>query len=107
MSVLDEAKAAVEGPRACDYGPPHVNHGCTAVLVRAYLRRKYGETVDFDALDVCAFNILQKLSRLAHTPDHHDSLVDIAGYAANWDMILATRASSDMVAAAYLDLASG
>lgn len=87
MSVLAEAKAAVDGARNRDYGPPNVNHGCTAALVEAYLQRKYG-VATFDALDVCAFNILQKISRLAHTPDHHDSLVDICGYSRNWEIIL-------------------
>lgn len=87
MSILDEAAAAVHGPRASDYGAPHVNHACTAALMLSYLERKYG-AASFDALDVCAFNVLQKISRLANTPDHHDSLVDIAGYAANWEMIL-------------------
>lgn len=87
MSILDEAQAAVNGPRQKDYGHPSVNHGCTAALVQAYLQRKYGPAARFDALDVCAFNICQKLSRLANTPDHHDSLVDIAGYSENWQSI--------------------
>ena len=84
MSVLDEAKAAVEGPRNDDYGAPFVNHGTTAKLVEAYLTRRYGNA-HFDAQDVCEFNILQKVSRLANSPGHHDSLVDIAGYASNWE----------------------
>lgn len=88
MSILDEAKAAVEGARHKDYGHPSVNHGCTAAMVEAYLRRRYGGSVSFDAIDVCAFNILQKISRLANSPSHHDSLVDIAGYAENWATIV-------------------
>lgn len=88
MSVLHEADKAVNGARHKDYGHPRVNHGCTAALMRAFLERRYGGSVAFDALDVCAFNILQKVSRLANTPNHHDSLVDICGYAENWERIL-------------------
>jgi hypothetical protein len=51
-----------------------------------------------DAYDVCVFNMVQKLSRTAHQlrtegRPHRDSLVDIAGYAANMDMINRERRS--------------
>lgn len=88
MSILKEAQAAVEGARQKDYGHPRENHGCTGALVQAYLQRKYGPAAKFDAVDVCAFNILQKVSRLANTPNHHDSFVDIAGYSENWATIV-------------------
>lgn len=91
MSVLEEATAVVEGPRGQDYGAPRVNHGCTAELMRAYLIRRYGPGAAFDHRDVCIFNMLQKISRLAHTPGHHDSLVDIAGYARNYEMLSPER----------------
>jgi len=35
-----------------------------------------------------AYMICVKLARLSETPDHLDSLVDIAGYARTWAMIL-------------------
>ena len=88
MSVLAEAAEVVDGPRQSDYGHPHENHGCTAALMAAYLCRKYGRDQRFDALDVCVFNVLQKVSQLANTPDHHDSLVDICGYVRNYEMVL-------------------
>ena len=105
--ILDTAKEAVHGDRARDYGHPAVNHTCTADLFRAYLHRRYG-TAKFDAIDVCAFNILQKISRIANTPDHVDSLVDLAGYAENWAMVLhvveAERAAFEQ---GYKDVAGG
>lgn len=73
--------------------------------MEAYLRKKYG-AARFDALDVCAFNMLQKISRLAHTKDHRDSLVDICGYAANWESILGMMEASTL-ATEYIDLAGG
>ena len=90
MSVLATAQKLVgdgEGARPAAYGHPSDNHGCTAALMLRYLERRYG-VASFDALDVCAFNMLQKLSRLANSPNHLDSLVDICGYARNWEMIL-------------------
>jgi len=87
VSILDTAAEVVHGDRARDYGHPSANHACTAEMVEAYLRRRYG-SASFDAQDVCMFNILQKVSRLAHTPGHLDSLADVAGYAANVEMLV-------------------
>ena len=97
--ILDEAKVLVSQNRRDAYGSPAQNHGATADLFSAYLKRRYGsqmtaptidEAGDFiwqactlDAQDVCVFNICQKISRLANTPGHQESLIDIAGYAAN------------------------
>ena len=82
-----EANGGVEQlteERGSVYGPPIMNHTATADLFFEYLKRRYaGLDLTLDALDVCAFNILQKLSRLGETPDHEDSWRDIAGYAAN------------------------
>lgn len=76
-------------------------------MMQAYLQRKYG-AARFDALDVCAFNVLQKLSRLANTPDHHDSQVDIAGYIANWEMILDKWSDgTGQTKTDYVDIAGG
>lgn len=77
-------------------------------MVQAYLRKKYGESQRFDALDVCMFNVLQKVSRLAHTKDHRDSLVDICGYVANYESILTKWGdATDVVATEYVYVAAG
>jgi hypothetical protein len=88
--ILEIAASAVSGDRLANYGTPMLNHGATAQMFSAYMQRKYGERMVtiFDAHDVCVFNICQKLSRLANTPWHEDSLVDIAGYVANIGTIL-------------------
>lgn len=85
MTVLDEAARIVHGSRQHDYGHPADNHACTALMWTAYLQRRYQITVDLDAHDVCLLNILQKTSRDAYHRKR-DTLVDIAGYAANADM---------------------
>lgn len=40
------------------------------------------------ALDHAAYMIFVKLARLAMTPDHRDSLLDIQGYAKTYEMCL-------------------
>ncbi len=75
-SILDESAAAITGDRNAHYGPPEINHVRTAKFYSAYL----GITIS--ARQVCALNVLQKLSRDVNA-EKHDNLVDIIGYAAN------------------------
>lgn len=86
-SILDEAARIVNGDRQQSYGHPRDNHECTAELWNAYInRREIGYHKGFDAYDVCMLNILQKISRLANSRER-DGLVDIAGFAANAEMV--------------------
>ena len=75
-AVLAEARAAVNGARNDSYDEPESNFERIASLWSAYLGREITPT------DVAVMNVLQKVGRLMHTPDHWDSWVDIAGYAA-------------------------
>lgn len=86
QSVLSEAARLVDGDRQTAYGHPRDNHRCTAELWNAYIKRRYHVIVQLDAYDVCMLNILQKMSRLAHTRQR-DGLVDIAGFARNAEMV--------------------
>jgi hypothetical protein len=65
--ILDE--------RGKDYGDPVVNHARIAELWTAYL----GHDVTAHQVAICF--ILAKISRLAQSPGHLDSYVDIDGYA--------------------------
>ena len=60
------------------YGPASVNLDSTASMWDAYLRNRNPGPLTIQ--DVCYMNILQKISRLARTPDHKDSLDDIPAY---------------------------
>lgn len=73
MSILNEASAVVE-QRGSVYGPPHKDFKRTAALWSAYLG------VELTPAQVTACMMLLKISRLAETPDHRDSVLDIAGY---------------------------
>lgn len=85
-ALLAEAAKIVTGARRNAYGNPEDNFKTIADLWTTYLHRRGADFTDPEqkvaATDVAAMMILMKTARLAETPDHHDSLVDIAGYAA-------------------------
>ena len=81
-TILEEASRVVDGERMESYGRPTENHQRTADLWSAYLGRRI--TAD----QVCMLNLLQKISRHAHSWKR-DNLVDIAGYARNAEMVAA------------------
>lgn len=85
VDVLSEASRVVDGNRRNDYGTPLENHARTARFWSAYLGKALLPE------DVCMLNILQKISRGMHTVTH-DTLVDIAGYARNIQIIKQEKA---------------
>lgn len=80
-SILDEAARITSRDRQDVYGHPADDYGRTAAMWSAYL----GVPVSAEQAMVCM--ILVKVSRLANTPGHRDSLVDIAGYARCIEML--------------------
>lgn len=78
ISVLDEAKACVCGPRRRDYGTPDENFGRIADLWNVHLKDKLAKPMTPG--DVAMMMILLKVARQANSPKR-DNLVDIAGYA--------------------------
>lgn len=80
--VLNAALAAVDR-RPKSYGPPEQNFERIALMWSTYLYSVKGSgVVSIGLTDVAAMMILMKVARLIETPDHADSWVDIAGYAA-------------------------
>jgi hypothetical protein len=83
--LLRQALALTTGARAEAYGHPSVNLARTANLMNAYLSEL---DRDLTIVDVAALMVCVKLARLQQSPDHFDSLLDIAGYmSAAWDGI--------------------
>jgi hypothetical protein len=74
--VLDLAATAVLSDRNNTYGEPEDNFARIANLWASY----YG--MPFTCENVAIMQLLVKVARLARTPAHLDSWVDIAGYAA-------------------------
>ena len=72
--------------RGAEYGPPSENHARTVRLWNAYLASR--PNVPLNTTDVCFLNILQKIARsLSDAGPSPDTLLDIAGYAKNIELI--------------------
>jgi hypothetical protein len=86
LTILQRAQELIFGDRAKSYGPASENHGNTAAFYRLWVTARYqGQAFQDDAFDSLAFNIGQKLSRLAFNLRttgriHEDSVLDGAGY---------------------------
>ena len=76
---LQEALTIVRGARNKDYGDPAEDYARTAALWSAYLG------VPITARQAAMCMCLVKVSRLANSPAHKDSMVDLAGYAAVYE----------------------
>lgn len=81
-SLLEEAGSYVHTDRNSNYGDPEDNFGVIAEIMTAYLSRRFGVRIPIAPYDVSNLMFAVKLGRLAHNPLHHDSYVDMAGYAA-------------------------
>ena len=77
ITTLDE----VLNNRGKDYGSPRHNHQIAADLFNAYLKRHPNKD-NLQPEDTMVLMVLIKIARLVSTPQHVDSLLDIAGYAA-------------------------
>lgn len=89
--ILRVAEELINGERARTYGPPETSFGRIAKLWSAMGFRVLppaGEDVDGylyrepNAVDVALALTQLKVSRIISSPDHEDSWVDAAGYAA-------------------------
>lgn len=90
--LLREALSITTGARAEAYGHPSVNLERTARLLDAYLD---GIDRPLTVGDVAAVMTCVKLARLHQSPDHYDSLLDVAGYmGAAWDAITTNGGNS-------------
>lgn len=78
--LLKEALNVVE-KRGLNYGKPENNFNRIALFWTDYLEQREHQGYISEA-DVAAMMILMKVARLMEKPDHLDSWLDIAGYAA-------------------------
>lgn len=83
VSILEEAEDLTNHARQNDYGHPADDFAKIAIMTKPILE----SDID-DRLKHALYMIQVKVARLLNTPDHYDSIVDIAGYANTYDMIL-------------------
>ncbi len=74
--ILSKAESLGNGTRAKGYGDAHENHARIAKMWSALLDTE----VSVEQVYQCMIAV--KLARLAVTPEHEDSWVDICGYGA-------------------------
>lgn len=85
-TVCQEADRLVSNDRAEVYGHPLDDFEKVVRAAKA-LQIDPTESPEAHAL----YMIIVKLARLSNSPGHHDSIVDICGYAKTYDMILEER----------------
>lgn len=74
--VLDRAKHLISNDRIKHYGPPKENFARLAKLWSVVI----GTDITAAQVAICLAQL--KIARLIETPDHEDSWIDLAGYAA-------------------------
>ncbi len=89
-SILEIAGSAVHGDRGDDYGHPYHDFSRTAGAWNALF--------GWDATpeQVAMAMIIVKLSRLTNDPTKRDSIVDVAGYAETFDMVMNYKNNLDV-----------
>lgn len=86
-TLLQQAHEIIHGDREQTYGDPGKNLRLIAEYWSAHLSATTGEKITLTPIDVCGMMILLKQARLANSPTHRDSLLDIAGYAGLQDRV--------------------
>ena len=74
--ILQKAESSVNGPRAKDYGDAYENHDRIAKIWSVILDKEITVSQVYQCM------VAVKQARLIISPNHEDSWVDIAGYAA-------------------------
>lgn len=81
-AVLDAAERAVNGSRQAVYAGPEQNFARIRDLWNTHIYNRTGQISTLTSTDVATMLVLVKIARLAASPSHLDSWIDIAGYAA-------------------------
>ena len=91
QSLLTEADALINGQRQEDYGDKLQNFAQIAMGLQMILAPKLQHGQEITPEDVAMCMIQVKIARLAKSPDHRDSILDVAGYAGCYDKIQEER----------------
>lgn len=102
-SMLQNAHELINGQRQQDYGDKLQNFSQIAMLFQGVLATKLLPDALITAEDVALLMIQVKIARLAKTPDHKDSSLDVAGYIGCYDMLQNERSGGVTLAGATFD----
>jgi hypothetical protein len=104
--LLQRAHDTINGARQEDYGDKLQNFSQTAMIWQGLLAHKLQPHATITADDVALLMIGLKMSRLAKTPMHKDSILDIAGYAGCMDILQEERVNNKELLGATVDYAA-
>lgn len=101
--MLHQAQELVQGARQSDYGDKLQNFTQIAMLFQGVLAMKLAPGARITPEDVAVLMMQVKIARLAKSPDHFDSIMDVAGYAACFAMLQDERAAGKELPGALVD----
>ncbi len=103
QTMLHKAADLIKGARQSDYGDKLQNFSQIAMLWQGQLATKLAENARITPEDVAACMIQVKLARLAKSPDHKDSILDVAGYAGCYSILQDERGAGVELLGATVD----
>ena len=104
--LLQRANELIGGDRQRDYGNKLQNFSQIAMLWQGTLATKLQASAQITAEDVALCMMQVKIARLAKSPDHQDSILDIAGYAGCYEAVQLERATGMPLKGAIVDARS-
>ena len=108
MNLREKAHDLTGGDRQEAYGHPIDNFSTTAGIMNHLIAANKSAREGHITAEFAQVLMLGvKLARLARDPSHHDTLVDIAGYARTIEMTLDERAKMKSPAGAGLSRSEG
>lgn len=102
-TILQRADNTIHGPRKQEYGNALQNFTQIAMLFQGTLATKLLPNAKITPEDVALLMMQVKIARLAKSPDHKDSILDIAGYAGCLDELQLQRDSGTELLGATVD----
>lgn len=106
LSLLQEAHNTINGQRQLDYGDKLENFSQIAMGFQMVLARKLKSDSEITAEDVALLMMQVKIARLAKSPGHRDSILDVAGYAGCFDKLQQERTAGTELEGAVYDAGS-
>lgn len=91
IPMLHRAEDLINGQRQADYGDKLANFSQIAMGFQMVLAAKLAPGSEISPEDVALCMMQVKIARLAKSPDHSDSILDIAGYAGCYDKLQEER----------------
>lgn len=107
LSLLEQADNLINGDRQKDYGDKLTNFTQIAMLFQGVLAPKLLPDARITPEDVTVLMMQVKIARLSKSPDHKDSILDVAGYAGCYDKIQEERDKGTVLKGALVDPRAG